>query len=248
MVRFQVSLFAAVLVWPSCAHAQDKAKAEGDDPIAMQLRKAKEEYQSTTDKAVEKMLVDFAAERKKVEDSKTIKVEQRLKLLEQLQEEKAAFEADRSKLPSAPGMKLALGEFQKSIERARKKCEMAFDTAAVGYDKIKDFVSVKQVIEEKKTFFFSQQPPTRTYVGQYKDRFNREVKLSADGKAVRIVTKDDVTTGRWKVSNDQCIVTWESGYSDVLRFDKNGKDLAGKEIAPKGKEKEMTYKVIEAKK
>lgn len=241
------------------AFTEEPPKSKPEDPVGLDLRKAKAECTGSMEKAAAKLAADFSEIRKRVEDSTTLKVEQRLKLLEQIQQEKAAFDASPSKMPTLVSMKAAVAEYQARTAAARKKCEAAYDKAAESYDKNKDFAAAKKILDEKKDFAAgkmvveekktpSPQPSVRTFAGLYQDRFDREVRLAPDGTATRTAKNAVVANGNWKVRNEQCVVTWDSGWTDVLAFDKDGKNLVGKQISPKKKDGEMIYKIIGTKK
>ena len=99
MTRLQLALIVAGLLFPSTAPGEDKPK-DADDPVAAELTKAKEEYLSAAGKAGEKLLAAFAEQKKKLEENTKLKVDQQIKQIEQIEEERKAFEADPSKLPS----------------------------------------------------------------------------------------------------------------------------------------------------
>jgi hypothetical protein len=152
MVRLQLSLFAAGVLCLSGLRADDKPK-EADDLIASALTKAKEDFQEAVKGAGEKLLTAFTDQQKKLEENTKLKVAEQIKLVEQLQEERKAFEADPSKLPKSPGMKVAVSDYQMKTDAAKKKCEAAFDKAAEGYRGKKDLASAKAVLTEKEQFF-----------------------------------------------------------------------------------------------
>ena len=235
MMRIPFPLFVLGLLWSASLIADDAGKSEQDDPIAVELRKAKAEFVSSKEKATEKLTADFDEIRKRVEDSTTLKVEQRLKLLEQIQQEKTAFETNPSRIPSLVTMKSAVSDFQLRIAAARKKCEAAYDKAADSYDKKKDLASARKVLDEKASFFVAT---SKSFVGSY-DR----LKILADGSTATPQGKK----GKWSLSKGVCVIKWESGWIDTYGFDKNGKDLIGKSMSPKGKETEITAKAIDSK-
>ena len=162
MVRSQLTLFAACVLCLSAAaderskpapKAEYKAKAAADDPIAAALETAKEDHQSAVEKAGEKLVADFTDRQKKLEDDTNLKVDQVIKLVEQVQEEKKAFEVDPAKLPKSAGMNVAASGYQTKTAAARKKCEAAFDKAAEAYRGKRDLITAKAVLAEKKQFF-----------------------------------------------------------------------------------------------
>lgn len=152
MVRLKLGLFFAGVLCLPAAMADDKPKSDADDPIASALKLAKEEYLSSIEKSNENLLAAFAERQKRLEENTKLKVDQQIKLVEQIQEEKKAFEADSTRLPKSPGMKVAVSDYLAQLTAARKRCEGAFDKAAEGYRGKKDLVTAKAVLAEKKTF------------------------------------------------------------------------------------------------
>jgi len=162
----------AVVALLAAGSAQDKPGAKADDPIAAELRKAKVEFQATLDKTNEKLLAAFADEEKKLTNNSKLKIDEKVKRLDQLQEEKKAFETD-GKLPKSPGLKVALSDYQTKVNAAKLKCEKAFDTAAEKYGK-KDLTAAKAVLAEKANFLQGVGEPkdTRTvWVGKKQTYF-----------------------------------------------------------------------------
>lgn len=123
-----------------------------DDPIVAELTKAKQDYQAAIEAANKKLLAAFADQQKKLEDSKSLKVELQIKLVEQIQEERKAFETDAANLPKSMNMKVAVSDYKTALATARKKCESAFDKAAAAYRDKKDLAGAKVVLGEKDSF------------------------------------------------------------------------------------------------
>ena len=151
MIRLQIALFVAGVLCLS-ASAQDNPTPKVEDPIAVELSKAKQEYQSAVEKAGEKLVAAFADQKKKLDENKKLRVEELIKLAEQLQAEEKAFAADATNLPKSPSMKTAVNDYQTSVGTARKKCEAAFVRAAESYRDKKDLTSAKVVLAEKDSF------------------------------------------------------------------------------------------------
>jgi hypothetical protein len=165
MTRLLLPAFAAVAV-AFAGVAQDKP-APKDDPIAAELSKAKTEFLAAHGKAKEKLLAAFAEEEKKLTNNAKLKIDEKVKRLDQLAEEKKAF-ADDGKLPKSPGLKVAVSDYQTKVNAAKLKCEKAFDTAAEKYGK-KDLAAAKSVLTEKANFLSGVTEPkdTRTrWVGK----------------------------------------------------------------------------------
>ena len=152
MVRLQLALFIAFALCLSGVVAQDTPKPDANDLITAELKRAKEEFQSGAEKANEKLLTAFSIEQKKLEQNTKLKVDQQIKLIEQLSEEQKAFEADTTRLPASSVMKLALNEYLAKTAVAKKKCEEAFSKAAENYRSKKDFAAAKSVLTELDAF------------------------------------------------------------------------------------------------
>jgi formylglycine-generating enzyme required for sulfatase activity len=140
-------LFVLIVSVVTQAAAQQVADT---DAIAAELAAAKATYQAVVAKARDELLKAFAAEEKKILDSK-LDAKETVRRVERLRTEKKAFETD-SKLPTLSTMKSAGGKFQLAESQARQKCESAFQTAAEKYGRI-DLAKAKAVLTEKATFF-----------------------------------------------------------------------------------------------
>jgi formylglycine-generating enzyme required for sulfatase activity len=143
-------LCVLVVLTVSVAASAAAQQAAAPDPIADDLAKAKETYQTAVAKARDEILKAFAAEEKKLLDSR-LNVEEKVRRVEQVQAEKKAFEAE-GKLPTSATMKIAGGKYQIAIAQAKLKCENAFQTAAEKYGRI-DLAKAKTVLKEKTEFF-----------------------------------------------------------------------------------------------
>lgn len=357
MIRPQIALFAACVLCMAVL-AQDKLKPKTDDPIAAELTKAKQEYQTATEIAVEKLMTAFVDQQKKLEENKKLKVDEVIKLANQLQAEKKAFMADATKLPKSPSMKGAVSDYQLSTVAARKRCEAAFVKAAEGYRANKDLTTAGVVLAEKDSFLnggrdgfqtgtvwkglitfrdgkgkavgrqfayqfevtqrsgdavtvvSTQEEKNRTelkgkiqngkvelestqnlsgytfypgtYTGQlrdttlelafkldrgnfgdislkrvdaaprpksisgdYKDNLGRDTSFTEDGKARFFApAMKRWVTGVWAYREGKYEISWDGGSTDIVEFDKNGKDLVGIAISPEKKEHLRTFTAV----
>jgi hypothetical protein len=156
-------LSVLVVLTISVAASAAAQQAAAPDPIADDLAKAKEAYQTAVAKARDELLKAFASEEKKLLDSR-LNVEEKVRRVEQVQNEKKAFETD-GKLPTSVTLKIAGGRFQIAVAQAKLKCEKAFDTAADRYGRI-DLAKAKAVLEEKSGFFEAAAPVTSATGGK----------------------------------------------------------------------------------
>ncbi len=152
MTRPLVAYLTAGVLCFSPVVADDKRNPV-DDPVAAELTKAKEVYQAAVKLASEKLVAAFADEQKKLEENTRLKVAEQIKLVEQIQAERKAFEADTTKLPKSAGMKVAVSDYKTKTTAAKMKCETAFDKAAESYRNMKDLVTAKAVLAGKAEFF-----------------------------------------------------------------------------------------------
>jgi hypothetical protein len=208
MARFCGS-FGSV-VWLLCVvslaigRLQDAAST---DAIAAELKKAQEAYQDVVAKASAALLAAFTAEEQRLKDNSTLKVEDKLKRIEQLQAEQKAFVAE-GKLPASQGLKPAVAEYQKKVAAARATCEKAFDTAADKYVKT-DVATAKAVLAEKTRFFAAESkadPLDAKFAknSRWKGTFHeRRAAGEISGDVLLMVTKREGNTfeGAYEVSN-----------------------------------------------
>lgn len=175
MIRVQLAMLIAFILCLSGVFAQDDPKSDANDLISAELKRAKEEFQSGAEKANEKLLTAFSLEQKKLEQNTKLKVDQQIKLIEQLSEELKAFEADTTRLPTSSVMKSALNEYLTKTTVVKKKCEEAFSKTAENYRSKKDFAAAKSVLAELEAFkanslslalATTNDPPSKLIVGR----------------------------------------------------------------------------------
>ena len=149
MTRAVVSLIAAFALLSPAAPAQDAPKPA--DAGGAELTAAKLAYEADAAKAAEVLLAEFAAEEKRIKENPKLKIDDKIKRSELLQEEKAAFEAD-GKLPRTLGLKVASSDYATRLAAARSRCGKAFDSAAEAAGKT-DLALAKALLAEKAEFF-----------------------------------------------------------------------------------------------
>ncbi|MDB5391112.1 MAG: hypothetical protein JWM11_6758 [Planctomycetaceae bacterium] len=225
--------------------AEETPKPVPTDPVAAELSKAKDEYFFAVEKAKERLLAAFAVEQKKLTESKKLKVDQQITLIEQLAEEKKAFESDPSQLPKLPGMKSAATDYQTKTAAAKKKCDEAFVKAAQNYRGKKDFTAAKAVLAELDEFKKNSQPGAMSSselgtltllegrVNLSKAITNNSWTYPAEGTSTISFKADG--TGEFSTGNQvfvwvaldqsRVILYWPSGDFDVLAFTADRKTL-----------------------
>ncbi len=130
----------------------DKREPAVNDPIAVELTKAKVAYRVALKSAGDKLVEALKTEDKKAEMNRSLTPEAYSKLSKQLENERKAFESDSTNLPMSPTTKIAVRDYRKAVEDAKTNCEKAFTTAANGYrGKNKD--AMDAVLAEKEQFF-----------------------------------------------------------------------------------------------
>ncbi len=152
MVRAVTFLAAAVALVSLTAAAQAPPEA-----VAAELKLAQENFRTEVAAAGEGLLKEFAAEEKRILDSVKLKIDDKIKRSEAVQDEKKAFEAD-GKLPKSLGLKVAAADYQAKVAAARGRCERAFDKAAESAGKT-DLAAAKAVLAAKADFFRPAPPP-----------------------------------------------------------------------------------------
>ncbi len=143
--------FAALILFCLPVLAQVKPEVKAEDPVMVELAVAKQKYRDVLSEVKKRMISAFDDEDKTVTADKTLKLADKLKLLEQIVLDKTAFQVDGT-FPKSPGMKEAVDAFQKQLKEAREICETAFDVAAE-----KRFVTDRKasqlILQEKPEFF-----------------------------------------------------------------------------------------------
>ena len=125
---------------------------ESTDSVHKELINAKDEYINSVNKAKDKLLSAFAEQQEKLIKNKNLKTAELIKLVDQLQKERDAFIANISNLPRSVSMKVAVSEYQKSIDAAKKKCAEVYDKAAEQYRKNRNLALIKETLTDKDTF------------------------------------------------------------------------------------------------
>ncbi len=149
MSRAFAFLLAAFFLASAAAQDQPKAGPPAAAGVA-ELTAAKRAYETDVAKATETLLGEFAVEEKRVLDNAKLKIDDKIKRSELLQDEKKAFEAD-GKLPKTLGLKVATSDYQTKVSAARSRCEKAFDKAAETAGK-SDLALAKALLAEKAEF------------------------------------------------------------------------------------------------
>jgi hypothetical protein len=151
MKRVSIAFAALILMFCAPASAQIKPEVKAEDPVLAELAVAKQKYRAVVSEAKKRMIAAFDNEDKTVTADKTLKLADKLKLLEQIALDKTAFQVDGT-FPKSPGMKEAVDTFEKQLKEAREICESAFDAAAEKRF-LTDRKAAKLVLEEKPEFF-----------------------------------------------------------------------------------------------
>lgn len=223
LIGIRMAAVASFLLAGVC-FAQGSKSA--DDAIADELSKAKDAYRTAVEKAGDALNDSFDKEIKRLEASTRLKIDVQIKLIEQLQAEKKAFQAAKS-LPSSDGMKEAVSQYKIAMKTAQSRCEKAFDTAAEKYRGKKDLIAAKAVLEAKQEFV--SDVSLFSFEGVWLSR-NDATKWTGKRTARTDSVLDfngDVC--KWKKEGGQITVTWPNGYWEKLDIDfKNPNQLNGK--------------------
>lgn len=123
------------------------------DKAVSDLRKAKEAYRKSLEKANEKLLTTFETQIEKVGNAKKLKVDNQVKLIEILRLERDVFKANNNRLPKSAPMLAAVQHYLMTMSVARRACEKEFDDAAELFLDKKDFAGAKTVLNDKAKYF-----------------------------------------------------------------------------------------------
>lgn len=216
-VMVTLGLLASTLI------AQESKPAE--DPIADELSKARESYRTSAEKAGDVLVNAIDKEIKRLEANTRLKVDEQIKLIEELQGEQKAFQATKI-LPSSPILRGAVGQYWVATTAAQARCERAFDTAAEKYRGKKDLAAAKAVLEAKHEFVLevSLFSFDGVWVSTHSNRWSgrRTVKGS-------VVLDFDGVACKWERTGGLITVTWPGGGWEKLDIDfKNPDQLKGK--------------------
>jgi hypothetical protein len=226
MIRPWLRLVGAALVVAVIAGGAGAQPAKAkDDPVADELKKAREAYRGEMEAAGEALLAAFDRQTKKLEDDKRLKLEQQIKLLDALKAERKAFAASAYHLPAAPGLKGAVAQYKLATVVAQRRGEKAFDAAAEQYRAKKDFPSAKAVLEAKQSFTEDATPFDfdGAWMTTHSSRWKGRRTVKAD-----VVTDFNGTLCKWERKGIHITVTWPEGGWERLEIDfKNMNQLKG---------------------
>jgi hypothetical protein len=195
--------------------------ASAADPAADTM-KAREAYTTAADKAKSALLSAFEATEKEVLASTSLKAEEKLKIVDQLTEQKKAF-ADTGKVPTAPRIKTAATTYEKAAAKAEADYKAVLDRAAESYTKAGDLPQARIVVGEKQLLGKWQVAVGPT--------FRTVWHFTPDG--VVTATSGDAAKGKWKIEtvNDKSWVkiTWDGlpDAWDTLNFPIDPKKSTG---------------------
>lgn len=151
MKRVLIAVAAPFLIFSLPVSAQVKPGSQTEDSVMVELGVAKQKYRAALSEAKKRMVAAFDHDDKAVTADTTIKLADKLKLLEQIALDKAAFQMDGT-LPNPPGMQEAVEGYQKQLKEAREICENAFDAAAETRF-VTDRKAARLILQEKPDFF-----------------------------------------------------------------------------------------------
>jgi RNAse (barnase) inhibitor barstar len=144
-----IAVFVAMAGSAVATVPQPMTNAGEDDPIKVELTKAKEAFERALEDEKKRLVEVFGEQESRLEKSKNLNVDQQIKMLDQIKKEREDFAADPTKLPKTKGMAVAVSSYRFAVNVAKKKCEAAFNKAAKDYLAKKDFLSAKAIQEEK---------------------------------------------------------------------------------------------------
>jgi hypothetical protein len=218
-------VYAAIAVAVLAGGSVAQAPKPKDDPVADELKKAREAYRGQMDAAGEAMLAAFDKQAKQLEGNTRLKIEQQIKLLDGLKAERKAFEASAYHLPASAGMKEAVGQYKLATVAALRRCEKAFDTAAEQYRAKKDFIGAKGVLEAKQSFSQDATPFEfdGAWLTTHSSRWQGRRTVKADA-----VLDHNGTVCKWERKGIHITVTWPEGGWEQVDIDfKNPNQLKG---------------------
>jgi hypothetical protein len=223
VTRIQMMMMVALGMLASVLIAQEPKPS--DDPIADELSKAREAYRTSAENAGDALLDSIDKELKKVEASTRLKVDDQIKLIEQLQAEKKAFQATKL-LPSSGSMKDAVRQYRTATKAAQSRCEKAFDTAAEKYRGKKDLAAAKTVLDAKQEFVLDVSPFNfdGVWVSTHSNRWSGRRTVKGE-----VVIDFNGTACKWERKGAQITVTWPHGGWEKLDINfKSPDQLKGK--------------------
>jgi formylglycine-generating enzyme required for sulfatase activity len=145
-----------VLAWAVASTTAPANPFPFQDDVDASLAEAQQQYLAAIDAAEARMLAAFDVQQQKVETDGRLKVDAKIKLIEQIQAERKDFEEDSAKLPTTKGMSVSVSEYRRTVNAAKTQCGPVFDLAAQEYVRRQDLVSAKAILAEKERFLNSR--------------------------------------------------------------------------------------------
>jgi hypothetical protein len=178
--------------------AQDNPKAE---PINVELQKATDEYTKSKKKAAEALLAAMEQEVNAVKDDAKLDVDDKVKRLDRLNQEKKAFES-MERVPTMGTLKASVATYKSELAAAREKCNPVFKEAA---NKVlrDDLEKAKAILAERDRLF----QPGGT------DRSQKDPKAAGEmgfGEAKFGQGSEKINSVEVKVGDPQFTLIWDS--------------------------------------
>ena len=248
MIRIYFSILVLATSFFPCfgLHGEEKAKKDFDPEE--ELKKGSEDYQFTIMQAKERMLAGFEDQEKKLEANTKLKVAEQIKLIEQLQSEKKAFQSDQNKLPKSTSMKQYLNDYQNKISSARKKYELLFDKVAEYYRNKKEFLKAKELLIKKENFIKNSALPKERSATQIVGSWNwseHKMIFEKGGRVIEYLPNGKLNArGKWLTLEDGAIeIVLDNGWKMQVQFSEINQ-LQAISYGPKGQKLKATvYKL-----
>lgn len=225
-----LTLFITIALLCHTAHAEDPVELARTG-----LEKAKKLYTETVDRA--KFDLEAAGEKevKKLRASSKQNVAELVARIEMIEAQLREF-SEYDKLPTDAALRDDVDRYRETLNKARQKCEKAFDVLAQRYVTAKDDSNAKMVLEEKVYYFKKGFVPGIFEITTDPPFGHATLELMPDGKFKEVQDERSITTGTWEqTSKDELLLKFVShnfGTSKLKIVDND--HLAGPNVHPSG--------------
>lgn len=200
------------------------------------LDEAKKLYTETADQAKRDLEAAGERELKKLRAANAQNVEQQIAKIEKLEDQLRVF-TELGKLPTDSALRKDADRYRETLNKARQKCEKAFDLLAQRYVAAKDDSNAKKTLEEKSRYFQQGFPPGKFVLVTNPPYGFATVELTAEGEFRQIQDEKWTFTGTWShASKEELLLRYVSAnYGSVALKIEDEDHLAGQNIHPDGK-------------
>lgn len=212
--------------------------SRAEDPIEMartKLVEAKKLYTETVERAKFDLEAAGAKEIKKLRASTKQSVADQVARIEKIEAQLREF-SEYEKLPTDATLRDDVDRYRETLNKAKQRCEKAFDALAQRYVTAKDDSNAKLILAEKESYFQKGFVPGMFGITTNPPFGHSTLELTPDGKFKGIQDEQSISSGTWEqTSPDELLLKFVSHNYGVSKLKIVDNDhLVGANIHPNG--------------